>query len=518
MAELELTSSVYAFEMLRSAGYLYIDKTEYLWKLIRLDGGTYFLSRPRRFGKSLTVSTLKTIFQGKKELFKGLAIYDKPYDWKEYPIIHIDNGNSKVKSAEELYDYLHALIGNIAIANGLELRGKTLSTDFQFLIEDMSRKVPVVVLVDEYDKPILKNITNPARREILDVLQGFYSTIKTCASKIRFTFITGVSKFSHVSIFSDLNNLEDISMDSDYATMLGFTQEELEENFGELIEKYAKEQGMTRDEMVAKIRHWYNGYRFEENAPTVYNPVSATSFFKHGKFLNFWIKTGLSGFLMDLAKNQQYNFAELPTTPVRDTALSVSTIDNIKIAPLMLQTGYLTISHAEVINGDIAYYLDFPNREVRTSFSECILECYAAASDKNTILISKRLTAAAEAGDTEEMYSVLRTFFAGIPYNIARKHECVYQSIFYGIFRFLGFRILAEDYTNSGRADIVIETEQYIYIIEFKLNDDDNALKQIHEKKYYEKYLCNGKRIILIGANFSSESGQLCKWEAEPLE
>ncbi|MCQ2379879.1 MAG: AAA family ATPase, partial [Victivallaceae bacterium] len=183
-------------------------------------------------------------------------------------------------------------------------------------------------------------------------------------------------------------------------TMLGFTQEELEENFGELIEKYAKEQGVTGDKMVNDIRYWYNGYRFHPKAETVYNPVSATSFFKHGEFLNFWIKTGLSGFLMDLAKSKQYNFAELPTTPVRDTALSVSTIDNVKIAPLMFQTGYLTISHAKVINGDIAYYLDFPNREVRTSFSECILECYAAAGDKNTIMISERLTAAVGAGDT----------------------------------------------------------------------------------------------------------------------
>ncbi|MCQ2380671.1 MAG: AAA family ATPase, partial [Victivallaceae bacterium] len=225
----------YDFANIVNKNLFYIDKTEYLWSLIDSGYSCFFMSRPRRFGKSLTVSTLKCIFEGRKELFKGLAIYDKPYDWKKYPVIHIDNGNCKVKSAEELDDYLHALIENIAMANGLELRGKTLSTDFQFLIEDMSKKAPVVILVDEYDKPILNNITNPAKQEILDVLQGFYSTIKTCASKIRFVFITGVSKFSHVSIFSDLNNLEDISMDPDYATMLGFTQEELEENFGELI-------------------------------------------------------------------------------------------------------------------------------------------------------------------------------------------------------------------------------------------------------------------------------------------
>ncbi|MCQ2379996.1 MAG: ATP-binding protein [Victivallaceae bacterium] len=498
----------------------YIDKTEYLWNLINSGGICYFLSRPRRFGKSLTVSTLKAIFQGKKELFKGLGIYDKPYDWKSYSVIHLSLGNyNVVKNAlSEFPEYLMSCLRHAAGEHQVVLHEKTPGACFKELISALGKKSDVVILVEEYDKPILNNITNPDLPEIMSILRGFYSSIKDCDQYERFVFITGVSKFSHVSIFSDLNNLKDISMDWNYATMLGFTQEELEDNFGELIGKYASERGMTRDEMVAEIRYWYNGYRFEENAPTVYNPVSATSFFEHGKFLNFWIKTGLSGFLMDLAKSKRYNFAKLPTTPVRDTSLSVSTIDNIKIAPLMFQTGYLTISHAEVINGAIAYYLDFPNREVRASFSEGILECYATAADENTIMISEQLTSAAKAGNTDEMHSALRTFFAGIPYNITKKNEHVFQSIFFSIFRLLGFRILAEDYTNSGRADIVIETEQYIYIFEFKLDNDDSALKQIYEKKYYEKYRLNGKRIILIGVNFSSESGQLCRWEAESLE
>ncbi|MCQ2380236.1 MAG: AAA family ATPase, partial [Victivallaceae bacterium] len=277
----------------------YIDKTEYLWNLINSGGTCFFMSRPRRFGKSLTVSTLKYIFEGRKELFKGLAFYGKPYDWKKHPVIHLDMTECGSDSADKLERYLHDSLQSIARRNNLVISGDSISVQFRNLIEDLaSSGNQVVILLDEYDKPILNNISKPNLPEIFNVLKSFYATIKKCNPYERFVFITGVSKFSHVSIFSDLNNLKDISMDPDYATMLGFTQEELEENFGELIEKYANEQGMTRDEMVAEIRHWYNGYRFHPKAETVYNPVSATSFFEHGEFLNFWIKTGLSGFLM----------------------------------------------------------------------------------------------------------------------------------------------------------------------------------------------------------------------------
>ena len=410
-----------------------------------------------------------------------------------------------------------AQLRDVAAQYDIVMQEHTPGDCFKELIRKLSRSGPVVILVDEYDKPILDNITNPDLPQIMRILKGFYSTIKDCNAQERFVFITGVSKFSHVSIFSDLNNLKDLSMNRDYAAMLGFTQAELETHFGELLVQYAAEKELSVPELTAKIREWYNGYRFHPKAETVYNPVSAGSFFEHGEFLNYWIKTGVSGFLMELAQQQEYNFAQLPTSPVRDTTLSVSTIDKLKISALMFQTGYLTISSSEEINGERAYYLDFPNREVRQSFVEGILESYAAANDENLFALSKQLVAAMNSGDTDRMYTVLRVFFAGVPYNITQKKEHVFQSIFYSIFSLLGFRILAEDYTNLGRADVTLETAKYIYIFEFKLNNNRRALKQILEKQYYEKYLLRGKELILIGANFSSKTGQLINWKAKKL-
>ncbi|MCQ2380492.1 MAG: AAA family ATPase, partial [Victivallaceae bacterium] len=408
-----LTSNTYTFADLIEGEFLYIDKTEYLWRLVSPRKGIYFLSRPRRFGKSLTISTLKAIFQGKKELFNGLAIYDKPYDWKKYPVIHLSFGNYNVKknALDEFPEYLMSRLRLIAKEHKVALHENTPGNCFTELICALGETSQVVILVDEYDKPILNNITNPDLPEIMSILRGFYSSIKDCDQYERFVFITGVSKFSHVSIFSDLNNLKDVSMDPDYATMLGFTQEELEENFGELIKKYAKEKGMTRDELVAEIKHWYNGYRFEENAHTVYNPVSATSFFEYGKFLNYWIKTGLSDFLMELAKTRRYNFARLPSEEVSDTDLSISNIKNISLVSLLFQTGYLTLDRASVKFGQTFYTLTFPNNEVRFSFNALLLFHLADKKDKECASLAETLLAAMNVGDTDKMHLALKTFF-----------------------------------------------------------------------------------------------------------
>ena len=278
----DITSSVYNFEKLRQEGYLYVDKTEYIWNLINPAGESYFLSRPRRFGKSLTVSTLKAVFEGKKELFKGLAIYDKPYDWKPYPVIHLDFANCDIRTADELIKYLTWQLENIADSFHLQLRGEQLSVRFENLINDIAENGNVVIFVDEYDKPILNNIADQGAGEILNVLKGFYSNIKKTESKLRFVFVTGVSKFCHVSLFSDMNNLTDITMDARYATMFGYTQEELEANFGDRISALAGEQDIAA--YKAKIKDWYNGYRFHKNAKTVYNPVSLAYFFENGAF------------------------------------------------------------------------------------------------------------------------------------------------------------------------------------------------------------------------------------------
>ena len=260
----DLTSSVYSFEDLIQGDFLYVDKTEYIWQLIKPAKEMYFLSRPRRFGKSLTLSTLKAVFEGKKELFKGLAIYDKPYDWKPYPIIHLSfaDYNAVSDPVRGLQDYLMAKVQRSAREHSVSLQGNTPGLCFGSLIDELFKKGQVVILVDEYDKPILNSLTDPRSKEILQILKGFYSVLKDRNAQERFLFVTGVSKFCHVSLFSDLNNLTDITMDARYATMLGYTQAEFEANFQDRIESIEKTQVRSHQDFIAKIKNWYDGLRF----------------------------------------------------------------------------------------------------------------------------------------------------------------------------------------------------------------------------------------------------------------
>ncbi|MBO5309352.1 MAG: AAA family ATPase, partial [Lentisphaeria bacterium] len=369
-----ITSSVYSFEKLRQEGYLYVDKTEYIWNLINPAGGSYFLSRPRRFGKSLTVSTLKAIFEGKKELFQGLAIYDKPYDWKKYPVIHLDMANCDVHSEDDLRDYLVRMMKRLAQHHNVnvKIQRNLLASSFADLIEEIAKQDDVVILLDEYDKPILENLSNPNIDIIRNVLADFYSSIKKEADCERFVFITGVSKFCHVSLFSKLNNLTDITMASRYATMFGYTQDELEANFGDRLAALSGNTDITA--YKTKIKEWYNGYRFEENAKTVYNPVSLAQFFESGgKFNNYWFSTGTPSFLMELTKQKDFNFEAALKEAVPQVAFSAFEIDNIDPLTLLLQTGYITIKGTEERFGQTWYFLDFPNREVAGAFSAYIL-------------------------------------------------------------------------------------------------------------------------------------------------
>ncbi len=512
-----ITSSVYNFEKLRQEGYLYVDKTEYIWKLINPAGESYFLSRPRRFGKSLTVSTLKAIFEGKKELFKGLAIYDKPYDWKPYPVIHFDFANCDIQSADELIRYLNNQLSDIANLFNLQLRGDLLSVRFENLINDIAVNGNVVILVDEYDKPILNNISNQCANEILKVLKGFYSNIKKVEGKLRFVFVTGVSKFCHVSLFSDLNNLTDISMDARYATMFGYTQEELEANFADKISEIAN--GQDIDALKAKIKEWYNGFRFEENAKTVYNPVSLAKFFESGgKFNNYWFSTGTPSFLMELAKQKNFDFESSLKEPVPQITFNAFEIDNIDPLTLLLQTGYVTIKGTEERFGETWYYLDFPNTEVTSAFSAYILNSYAGKTQTDGVRFVSEFATSLVKNDLKRLRKAMESFFAGIPYDVHKKQEANFQGIFFSVFRLLGVYIEAESETNDGRIDAVVQTPKAIYIFEFKLDNDPTALSQIKEKEYFKKYLLDKRDIYIIGVNFDSVKGNLVGWQDEKLE
>ena len=511
----DITSSVYNFEDLVQGNFLYVDKTEYIWQLIRPAKEMYFLSRPRRFGKSLTVSTLKAVFEGKKELFRDLAIYDKPYDWKPYPVIHLDLNGWNFSTRDELNSSLCGLVRESAEDHNIKIQDDTPEKMLRQLIRALSSSAPVVILLDEYDKPILNSIGTPEAKQILADLKSFYSVIKAFEDRLRFAFITGVSKFCHVSLFSDLNNLTDISMDARYATMFGYTQEELDANFGDRISTLAGVQDIV--DYKTRIKDWYNGYRFHKNAQTVYNPVSLAYFFENGgEFNNYWFSTGTPTFLLELIRKQKFDLEKALGAPVSAFAFSAYEIDNLNPLTLLLQTGYLTIDKAVERYGDTTYQLRFPNLEVKGSF-DVYLAGYCSGLHVNQIKDSVYILAdKVSEGDVDGFLETMKVFFAKVPYDIHLKDENNFQMLFYLVFMLLGISIVAESRTNNGRIDAVATNDDFVFIFEFKLNKDDViALKQVKDRDYYRRYMNSGKKIFLIGVNFDKDSGQIDSWNYE---
>lgn len=512
----EITSSIYSFEKLRREDYLYVDKTEYIWKLIHPSGGSYFLARPRRFGKSLTLSTLKAVFEGKKDLFKGLSIYDKAYDWKQYPVIHLDLNGFDFSTLEDVVCSLTLLLKEVSGYHHVTLCETNPVRMFRELIEKLFEKQEVVILLDEYDKPILNNLGSPELGAILSYLKSFYSVIKAFEHKLRFAFVTGVSKFCHVSLFSELNNLKDISMDVDYATMMGYTQEELEAFFGEHINRVGGRGGVEATR--TKIREWYNGYRFHKDGKTVYNPASLAMFFvNHGEYRNYWFSTGTPSFLVELMKQRDFDIEAALKESVPEVAFSAFEIDNIDPLALLLQTGYLTIKGTEENYGKTWYFLDFPNKEVADSFSSYILNSYANKTESGVVMFTRSMANALSKGDLKALRKNMEVFFAGIPYTVHKKNEATFQAIFFALFRLLGHYIEAESATNDGRIDAVVQTDKAIYLFEFKLDNDATALEQIKAKDYFRKYLLDKRSITIVGVNFDSLKGNLVGWQEETI-
>ena len=512
-----ITSSVYTFEDIVKDDFLYVDKTEFIWNLIRQGKAMYFLSRPRRFGKSLTVSTLKAVFQGKKELFKGLAIYDKPYDWTLYPVIHLDMNGLDFSSVEELESSLCDLVTEAAASHELTLESANAASMFRALINRLAEQKQVVILVDEYDKPILNNLGKPHAQKILDKLKVFYSVIKAFEAKERFVFVTGVSKFCHVSLFSDLNNLTDISMHRDYATMFGYTQGEFETYFADCIDSACKQLSMPREELLPEIKAWYDGFRFEEESETVYNPVSLAQFFTNScKFNNYWFSTGTPSFLMELTKKADFNFEKTLSEPVMGLAFNAFEIDKIDPLALLLQTGYLTIKSSFVDLGEMLYYLDFPNREVKNAFETYLISDYASIPQETVGANVFKMVKAIKARDINLFMELLKTFFAAVQYDVATDTEGRFQLLFYSVFLLIGVRVEAESRTNNGRIDAVICDGDHVYIFEFKINQTaEIALEQIREKEYFRKYQHSGRKIVLAGASFDTVSRQITEWKSE---
>ncbi|MCQ2402791.1 MAG: ATP-binding protein [Lentisphaeria bacterium] len=523
----DLTASVFTFEDLILGDYLYVDKTAHLWELVKGRKGIYFLSRPRRFGKSLTLSTLEAIFQGKRELFKGLAIDSKPYDWKRYPVIHLDFGDCAVQNAGELRDYLYFSLCSLAQAIGVQpfMDKSQLGLSLTNLINSMDKGDGVVVLVDEYDKPLLNMLGKPeAANEMLPVMKGFYSAIKKCEPHERFVFVTGVSKFCHVSLFSDLNNLQDISTSSRFATMLGYTQKELEANFDDRLPQAQEKLAISQEELLRRLKLWYDGYRFAPDAETVYNPVSIANFFMNdGLFSNYWFSTGTASSLFALMRRDDVGLPDIVEHSVAGDLFNSFDLAEVDLQKLMYQTGYLTIGETEIIGAgteemEQRYHLRFPNKEVRSSFNDQIMDHFAGLKRAQSSDLTRLLVADIRSGDVNAFMERLRGLFAKIPYDLHGRRERDYQTILYVVFLMLEVFIQGEYHTNEGRIDLVLSVEEWTYVVELKLNRSaEKAMAQIWDRDYVRGFLGQNRRIMAVGVNFDETRAQIDNWLAEEV-
>jgi len=506
---------------IREGGYAYVDKTAHIHRLITGSEGAFFLSRPRRFGKSLLCSTLGAVFEGRRELFNGLAIDSLDWEWKKHPVIRIDlNPGNYTEGTELLRETIRNNLENSATSLDLSLRGNVVSNQFMNLIQDAHRKHGdrVAIIIDEYDKPLLSVIDMPdLREEIRQVLKGFYSVLKSADPHLKFVFLTGVTKFSHVSIFSDLNHLADLTLNPRYADICGITQEELETCFAPEIESISKETGRGRGEYLEELRRFYNGYRFSEKPLRVYNPFGLLNHFDmEGKFLSYWYDTGTPTFLVKLIVGQKIDIVELGNLRVGYDEFRKYDIENMSAAPLLYQSGYLTIADYDERRG--RFTLDYPNDEVRSCFARSLLEHYAPvpASASGSSSLSTRLLDALYDGDVDLAMGTLKSFFAAIPYDIIKESENYYQTAIHLIFTMLGFNCRSEVRIAAGRIDTLVETEDMVYCFEFKLDKTaGEALAQIDTREYLLPWEGSGKRLFKVGVSFDGEKRNIGEWLLE---
>ena len=514
-----IATDTYSFERIREGGFVYVDKTAILKTLADGSLGTqFFVARPRRFGKSLAISTLQCLFEGRRELFKGLAI-EPSWVWsKTYPVLKLDMGSCQAASVKDLWRKIDTLLESESRRLKTPLHGEDASARFRFMIEDLAASNPdrkMVLLVDEYDKPLLGHLGKEDVNDIRDALKEFYSVIKTCEGYQRFAFITGVSKFSKVSIFSDLNNLNEFSMDARVALLFGYTHEEVKANFPESLAALGEKLGLDAEATFAKLVKWYDGYRFEENAVPVFNPVSIGKCLSSRKFDPYWFETGTPSFLLRMLERDPVLLDDIE---VSQTSFSVYEPDRPALMSLLYQTGYLTIKEARQEGEERVYRLGCPNYEVRKAFNESLSVEFSHLDTFDHASLLNQMLAALRHDDVNDMLDALSCLFANIPANITVKREKYYQALLYAVFILIGARTYAECWTNRGRVDAVVETPCGIYIFEFKLNGTaEEALAQIKEKGYHETYLRAGKKVTLAGVAFDVDMRNLSDRKIEQL-
>ena len=503
---------IQSFEEIRNGGYVYVDKTALIYKLTST-GKYYFLSRPRRFGKSLLVSTMEAYFSGRKELFEGLAMASLEKDWVSYPVLHLDLTGAAYLSIDELYSKFNSFLSKYEERYDICTGERVASVRFENIIDVAYRKTgqKVVILIDEYEKPIIDNIDNPElmeqfRRE----LQGFYSVIKGKDNAIRFAFLTGVTKLGKMSIFSGLSNLNDISMDARYADICGITEQELKSNFGESVRMLAEMNGLSEEECYKKLASMHDGYHFHYRTPGIYNPFSLLNTFNANEFRMYWFETGTPTFLVRYLKQGNYNLDNISKNDVAVETLTGANYVSPAPITLMYQAGYLTIKdYDQRFN---TYNLDYPNEEVKSGFLNSLSHLYAPALAGGELSVYQFIRDI-EKGDAKSFMERLTAFFAGNSYMIQSDLELYFQNVMSIMLKMMGLYVKTEYQTSNGRIDILFDTDKYVYIIELKRDQSaDIALKQIEEKGYDKPFLASGKQIIKLGINFSSETKTIDGW------
>lgn len=523
----KITVNVRSFEDIITKGdYIYVDKTKYVYELVRNDlQNYYFISRPRRYGKSLMCATLHSLFEGKRKLFKGLYIANTDYSFETYPVLHLNFANFNTTKYDAFLNDFQIAIIDEAKRNGLTVSKDEPSTMLNDVLKEAGKKV--VIIIDEYDSPIIDSYMDKEKCDkIRDTLSTFYTVIKNNNDKVRFFFLTGITKFSNMSIFSKMNNLTDLSLDEDYATAFGYTQEELEYYFSDHIDEYMKREDREyeeREDFLEAVKDYYDGYLFSPDSnERVYNPVSIGTFFNSKcRFRSYWVNTGASTLAINLARD--YKLERIMSDNVEIGMNAINTFDysllrekklrDSQVLALIYFTGYLTIKNGS----NNALSLTFPNTEVRVAFTQNLVERFTGI---DTSIFADKAVRAVRSGDVSEIARVMNAYMKEYQYDTLDKAEKGYQEMFYSFFLMIGgIRVTAEDRTLLGRSDILLTLNRDVYIIEIKVDETaEAALKQIHKNRYYDRYINTDKTIHLIGLNFTSEKREIDSWKEETVD
>ena len=514
-----LPVGIQTFEELRTKGYIYVDKTRFIDSIVRI-GKPYFLSRPRRFGKSLFLSTLKSYFEGRRDLFEGLAISRTETEWKKYPVLHFDFTGKNYETSDDLIIKIDDILSDYEKLYGKNTESNDVSIRFKNLIKAAHDKTgsQVVVLVDEYDKPLLQNVENPeTENKIRSVLKGFYGNLKGEDAHLQFIFITGVTRFDKVSIFSDLNNLNDISLSERYSAICGISQEELEANFVPEIQAMAEKNGYSADECLAELKRNYDGYHFSQDVKTdIYNPFSLLKAFSDLYFGSYWFSTGTPTFLTKMILDSGFDYRSLEY----GVEVSTRSLENYRLSsneplPMLYQTGYVTIKSFDAEFR--SYTLGVPNEEVKFGLYERLLPLYAGYTQDSDNIEVLNFIRELRAGKVNEFMERINCIFAAAPKQSSQKqYELNCQAFVWLIFKLMGEFVLCEVQNGKGRSDAVVWEKDAIYIFEFKMDGSaKEALEQINDRDYPIAYQNDGRKIVKVGINYSSRDRQLSEWIIE---